>query len=105
MADLIDRDELMRKHTRSPNHDNCHDTVEELRCLLDLIDNAPAIDAAPVVRCKDCQWYDNEHFSCENEKHFYISTSWDIWISRRHDPDHFCADGKRKDGDSDGTCI
>lgn len=27
----------------------------------ELIDNAPTIDAVPVVRCKDCKWYDPPH--------------------------------------------
>lgn len=61
MVDLIDRDELMRKHTTSPNHDNRHNTVEELKCLLDLIHNAHTIDAVPVIhghwnfgKCSKC---------------------------------------------------
>lgn len=96
---LIDADELKKQSYESSEWDGggFHQRVVDESD----IDDAPTIDAVPVVRCKDCEWYDNEHFRCENEKHYYISTSWDIWISRSHDPDHFCADGKRKDGEQE----
>ena len=92
IADLIDRDELMRKHTKSPNHDNCHDTVEELKCLLDLIDNAPTVDAVPVVRCRDCKYceYPEPEKPWCKKGHLYGNV--EIW---------FCADGELED-DQDG---
>ena len=44
------------------------------------IDRSPAIDAVPVVRCKDCKYFKTR--LCENEDNY------DDW---------FCADGERKD--------
>ena len=44
------------------------------------IDNAPTVDAVPVVRCKDCKYFKTR--LCENEDNY------DDW---------FCADGERKD--------
>lgn len=29
-----------------------------------IIDNAPTIDAVPVIRCKDCRWWDKEREQC-----------------------------------------
>lgn len=49
MADLIDRDDLMRKHTTSFLHNNRHNTVAELQVLLKLINEQPTVDAVPVV--------------------------------------------------------
>lgn len=49
-----------------------------------LIYDAPTIDAVTVVRCKDCKRRKN------------CRIPWNI------DDDFFCADGERKDGDSDG---
>lgn len=50
------------------------------------IDNAPTIDAVPVVRCKDC-------------KHSQKDELWGMrWCKGTTVKDeHFCADGERKD--------
>lgn len=72
------------------------------------IDNAPTIDAVPVVRCKDCKYWDKDtlrHNSndvaewdeCECE----MLANRDRWneIDRYCCDIHFCADGERKDND------
>ena len=46
-------------------------------------------DAMPVVRCKDCKHYDSETQSCLDG------------LDGIFQPDWFCADGERKDGDGD----
>ena len=35
-----------------------------VRMALSFIDTAPTIDAVPVVRCKDCRWWDKEREQC-----------------------------------------
>lgn len=67
-----------------------------------MIEDAPTIDAVPVVRCKDCRWYDREREDspigyCHACKHAYFSSSWEIGIYRTHKPDFFCADGERSE--------
>lgn len=56
-----------------------------LRQEIEAIDNAPTIDAEPVVRCKDCKYRGIIDYPvcCE---------STDEW---------FCADGERKGGDTE----
>ena len=44
-------------------------------------DISPTVDAMPVVRCKDCKWFDGE--VCE--------------VYGRHTGNFFCADGERKE--------
>jgi len=44
---------------------------------------APTIDAVPVVRCKDCKWYDGQEI-CDRHGLFLIDLAY------------FCADGERK---------
>lgn len=44
-----------------------------------MIENAPTIDAVPVVRCKDCKFYDRDACLCLNTRNSYI-----------------CADGERR---------
>ena len=57
------------------------------------IDEAPTVDAVPVVRCKECKWwrgpiYGNRcsYHSGPNHTEFY-------------DADEFCSRGERKGGD------
>ena len=50
-----------------------------------MIRRRPTIDAVPVIRCKDCKYFQTR--LCENENNY------DDW---------FCADGERKDGDGNG---
>ena len=59
------------------------------------IDQAPTIDAVPVVRCKDCKHYEiHKPKVLENcERNGYI-------IPMK--PDDFCSYGERKDGDDNG---
>ena len=57
------------------------------------IDNAPTIDAVPVVRCRECKHYDTADFDgdilCGCTLH---SAMLDIT------PDSFCSYGERKEG-------
>lgn len=58
--------------------------------IADLIDDMPAADVAPVVRCKDCI----NHDSCSIEDAFKVSR---IDLGKA-----FCCVGKREDGDDNG---
>lgn len=66
--------------------------------ILDLVDSVPTVDAAPVVRCKDCAstrkkddyesvYLDYEVLICTNCEYGWQA----VW------PNHFCGYGKRKD--------
>ena len=59
------------------------------------IADAPTVDAAEVVRCKDCKYYEiHKPKVLENcERNGYI-------IPMK--PDDFCSYGERKDGDGNG---
>lgn len=71
------------------------------------IDNAPTIDAVPVVRCKDCNHYHAELGWCDEHSHFidadgdfchpFESSNWKMF-----EPDYFCADGEWKGNDGNG---
>ena len=58
-----------------------------------------AVDAVPVVRCKDCRWWDKSEDSpfgyCMAMKHGYMSANWEIGIYRKYKGDFYCADGER----------
>lgn len=44
------------------------------------IDNAPTIDAEPIVRCKDCEYWRND--DCKNDNHGYCPISENDFCSR-----------------------
>ncbi len=74
-----------------------------------MLEDAPTIDAVPVVRCKDCRWWDNSEDSpygyCMAMKHGYMSENWEIRIYRLYKGDFYCADAERKEDDkSCDTC-
>ena len=52
-------------------------------------------DYAPVVRCKDCRWWDKEQ-SADGFNGFCVNTGM------CSAPDWFCADGERRDSNEKG---
>lgn len=87
---LIDADEIPRKC----NGGNC--------CYIprEAIEEAPTVDAEPVVRCRDCRWWEDMYGNgvkgyCHACKHGYHSPTWEIGIRRTTDPDFYCGDGER----------
>ena len=56
------------------------------------IDNASAVDAVPVVQCKDCKYAQHD------------TIFKDIWCDgKQRKPDWYCADGERRDDDATGS--
>ncbi len=66
------------------------------RNIRHVIDDAPTVDAVPVVRCKDCKWFadnnDGEWYGCQMF-HVVLNTPEDA-----PKPNDFCSYGERKDG-------
>lgn len=55
------------------------------------IENLPAADVAPVVRCKDCE-YSYDEIS-------YLCCSHGVCADCEVPPNFYCAEGKRKEND------
>jgi hypothetical protein len=97
MSRLIDADKLEKQEYWG--NERCFDYVDA-----EDIDNAPTVDAVPVVRCKGCKHYRNyPNGLC------YLHTEPKT-NARGHsgnavcvEPDDFCSYGERKDGgDAEG---
>ena len=86
MARLIDADALWRKFENEPWYDN--EDRDEI--ALQLVDDAPTVDAVEVIRCWDCNHCDPENHHCDHP----MSTA--APLSRK--PDDFCSYGERKEG-------
>ena len=72
--------------------------IESLRVAsasaINALRNAPSADVAPVVRCKDCKyWQDN------NDGYPHEECRWGN--GETPEPDDFCSYGERKEGVED----
>lgn len=88
MAEYIEREALMRNLK--------HFAPEQLTPLIEsLIQKQPAADVVKVVRCKDCENYDDKFGidNCEWCYKFHCGTS----------DERFCSYGERKGGDENDT--
>ena len=61
-----------------------------IRKALRCIEQAPTVDAVPVVRCRECKHCDPENYHCDHP----MSTAAPL----RRKPDDFCSYGERKEG-------
>ena len=57
MAEYIDKEQLLSDLYSKQDDENLDVMLE--------IANFPAADVAPVVRCRDCKWYESAHEVCE----------------------------------------
>lgn len=87
MSRLIDADKLEKQEYCG--NERCFDYVDA-----EDIDNAPTVDAVPVVRCKDCKhsWEDIGGLTC----------SHGVCVDCVVLGDFYCANGERKDGADNG---
>ena len=83
MSDLISRSWMMEQL------DGLGDTRLIKRNFVAMVTNAPAVDAVPVVRCRECK----HHHDCET--HFCYALGMDC----PDDSEFFCSYGERKGGD------
>lgn len=73
----------------------CKDTEHMVRAFImttEMIQDAPTIDAVPVVRCKGCE-YSYDEIS-------YLCCSHGAWADCEVPPNFYCAEGKRKENDN-----
>ena len=82
---LIDRDRLLSERMKSKYY---HLPNGDIAVPLIDIENAPTVDAVPVVRCKDCARFDKKR-GCNLVDGLNIAKT-----------DSFCSYGERKDGDN-----
>lgn len=75
MAEYIEREELLSAFAMI---DNPFTTFDD---AWDMVEQAPAADVAPVVRCKDCKFWDD-------------GDCYRLELSR---PDDFCSYGEKRE--------
>lgn len=91
---LIDADNLDFTFDRRCFSEGDTQYVRGADDAIEVVNNAPTIDAVPVVRCRECthykicdEWENGKRMLCEIHHHSYLD----------HDGDnHFCSWGQRK---------
>lgn len=89
MSDLISRDALY--DAISDIASSAHHDVMSVKDILRNIEAAPAVDAVPVVRCRDCKYC----AVCGNGLH--VCKAHDLHLLRTT-PDGYCHMGAKMDG-------
>ena len=89
-----------RKGLRKALYDADENTFDGL----DIIDNYPAADVQPVVRCKDCKHFHLNYFEEVNGVNIIVAHEiCDFWAGGcRTTQDTFCSKGARMDGGKNG---
>lgn len=94
---LIDADAYKALHCKKcPSDCGVCSLVYGKDDMCGLIDQAPTIDAVPVVRCKDCKW-----FADNNGGEWYGCQMYQVIRITPEDapkPDDFCSYGERREG-------
>lgn len=94
---LIDADVICEKLAERAmeylNVDEC--TVKTIKEDMKIVNRIPTMEAEPVVRCKDCKyWQDN------NDGYPHEECRWGN--GETPDANDFCSYGERKEGATDG---
>ena len=87
MAEYIERRALMQFPIRRDCYDRKNGNkhfINGIESVLEYAENLPAVDAVPVVRCRDCRKF--KTYGCRMVASGY---------------DDFCSYGERKDGKTD----
>ena len=97
MARLIDANVVLAKKLTAGLSDasgNYYGNADVV--FADDIENAPTVDAVPVVRCRECKYWGQDVCSCSGDDESFC-TNPDGLDNYAH-PDDFCSYGERKEG-------
>lgn len=51
--------------------------------ILDRIDEQPTVDAVPVVRCRNCKWWNSTDGVCRQNIDFWLPSSFCSWGTKK----------------------
>lgn len=99
MAECIEREATIKRIKEVYCADcNSYNGVRCRACgtgdAIDMIEDAPAADVAPVVRCKDCKYSCKDGTGRTCEGYWYELSEFAVPV----EDDGFCSYGERKDG-------
>ena len=108
MPDLITRAaalaQIKENYCDWCDHTDLCKSCETYDCIVTIEQHVPAVDAVPVVRCRDCKHRPTENrnrngFAIEFPDEKCPCQCEDGWYNWYPDDDWFCADGERRNED------
>ena len=95
MDEYIKRDKALAETWKEPRYTDVMNVLTEIR---DRIRSLPSEDVQPVVRCSECEHWNEGTCYCDD----YEIHCQDYYIGDMHtEPDFFCGFGKRKGADNE----
>ena len=96
---LIDADKAIGRYYAEWEKQDISDGAQDRDWLKQCIDEAPTIDAVPVVRCRECKFYRELRTKRHNQlmRLCYRMGKHDMEYPVK--PDDFCSYGQRKEAD------
>lgn len=92
MAEYIMRDKLWDTFASEPFYDN----ADKEEIVLPIIDSFPAVDVAPIVRCKNCKYHRMSFKRDMCAKNAVVLDNREVGL-RGTKADDFCSYGERLD--------
>ena len=87
--------EVAKEYLRHDSFSNPYFRSQACQQAIDVLDTVPASDVVEVVRCRECFYNAGESRDlCGNPVILCVTAV-------KHEPDWYCASGKRKDGGQD----
>ena len=99
MAEYIKRDDVLTKIDKFVKLNEEHGfpvDVFDMEMLKKMIKKIPIMDVTPIVRCKDCKYFNHREHQCENSDVHHDSEGG-AQYSIGFDVDDFCSYGERKE--------
>ena len=93
MSDYIEREAVLAYPIRKDHYDRKHGNehfIFGIESVIEFVENLPAADVAPVVRCKECRYYQNAKV---NKKGFLSCPASGMEITE----DDYCSYGERRE--------
>ncbi len=87
--EILEKNKAASVYDLTPKILRLQDRIEEYLSLIDEIENAETVDAEPIVRCRDCEWWEKQEASIQGRcvlSGTYPSGSW------------YCANAKKSKG-------
>ena len=99
MAEYIKRNDVLTKIDEFVKLNEEHGfsvDVFDIEMMKKMIKKIPNMDVVPIVRCKDCKYFNNREHQCENMD-VHCDLEGGAQYSIGFDVDDFCSYGERKE--------
>ena len=94
MSNLISKQAAIKAVEDLPDCDNGFSDTYDKDCIIGVLEEVIAIDAVPVVRCKDCKHNYSKKY---NKRYNHEDIVCDYWETDGLNDDDFCSYGERKE--------